>query len=229
MSNLFSIFDPVSWLTLNINWMSALLVLLFLPPGFWLASNQINTLLLNIRSLIKKEFSATLNSNSIPGFLIISLALFFYVLINNVPGLIPYIFTASRHPSFTLTLALPFWLGHILIGILKVPTPILAHLVPISTPTFLVPFIVVVEIIRSIIRPLTLAVRLAANIIAGHLLMALLGGIASRNLIVLTFIIIGLITLFLLELAVRIIQAYVFRVLSTLFINEVNLTPISYY
>jgi len=229
MSNLFSVFDPVSWFSLNLNWLSSLLVILFLPPGFWLTKNQIKSFILNISLIIKKEFAATLNRFSIPGFLTISLSLFFFVIINNVPGLIPYIFTASRHPTFTLTLALPFWLGHILMGAIKVYNPILAHLVPLSTPSFLVPFIVVVEIISRIIRPLTLAVRLAANIIAGHLLIALLGGITSGPSRALFFIIMGLVALFLLELAVSLIQAYVFRVLSTLFINEVNLPQINSY
>lgn len=114
-------------------------------------------------------------------------------------------------------------------GAIKVYNPILAHLVPLSTPSFLVPFIVVVEIISRIIRPLTLAVRLAANIIAGHLLIALLGGITSGPSRALFFIIMGLVALFLLELAVSLIQAYVFRVLSTLFINEVNLPQINSY
>jgi len=229
MSNLFSVFDPVSWVSLNLNWFSAFLVLLFLPPGFWLVSNQPRRLIANLAFIVKKEFSATLNFLSVPGFLVISLALFFYVILNNVPGLIPYIFTASRHPTFTLTLALPFWLGHIIIGITKVSGPILAHLVPLSTPSFLIPFMVAVEIISRLIRPLTLAVRLAANIIAGHLLIALLGGIASGYLPVLLIILLGLTALFLLELAVSLIQAYVFSVLSTLFINEVNLPQISSY
>ena len=222
MSNLFSIFDPVSWLRLNLNWISAFLVLLFLPPGFWLATNQVKTLVYSIVFLIKKEFSATLNILTVPGFLLISLALFLYVIINNVPGLIPYIFTASSHPTFTLTLALPFWLGHIIIGATKVYNPILAHLVPISTPALLVPF-------RRVIRPLTLAVRLAANMIAGHLLIALLGGRATGPLAALAPILIALVALFLLELAVSLIQSYVFSVLSTLFINEVNLPQISSY
>jgi len=229
MSNLFSIFDPVSWLRLNLNWISAFLVLLFLPPGFWLANNQVKTLVYSIVFLIKKEFSATLNILTVPGFLLISLALFLYVIINNVPGLIPYIFTASSHPTFTLTLALPFWLGHMIIGATKVYNPILAHLVPISTPTLLVPFMVLVEIVRRVIRPLTLAVRLAANMIAGHLLIALLGGRATGPLAALAPILIALVALFLLELAVSLIQSYVFSVLSTLFINEVNLPQISSY
>jgi len=92
----------------------------------------------------------------------------------------------------------------------------------------LIPFIIVIEMVRRVIRPLTLSVRLAANIIAGHLLLSLLAGPAYNiNLLILSIIIIRLILLATLETAVSLIQAYVFRVLSTLYLNEVNSASIS--
>ena len=111
----------------------------------------------------------------------------------------------------------------------KTPKLILAHLVPMGTPMALIPFMVVVEIIRRVIRPFTLAIRLAANIIAGHLLIALIGGQAPQSShFILLGVLGGLVLLGLLECAVSLIQAYVFRVLSTLYINEVNSTEIAY-
>jgi F-type H+-transporting ATPase subunit a len=98
-----------------------------------------------------------------------------------------------------------------------------AHLVPQGTPAVLIPFIVCIETIRNVIRPGTLAVRLAANIIAGHLLITLLGNTGpSLSLTILSFLIIGQIALLVLESAVAIIQSYVFAVLSTLYSSEVN-------
>jgi len=95
--------------------------------------------------------------------------------------------------------------------------------VPQGTPGILIPFIVCIETIRNIIRPGTLAVRLTANIIAGHLLITLLGNtgpsIVSYLLIILIITQILLLTL---ESAVSIIQSYVFAVLSTLYSREVN-------
>lgn len=80
-----------------------------------------------------------------------------------------------------------------------------------------------IELTRSIIRPLTLSVRLVANIVAGHLLLVLISsGAHSVVFLGLIIILIGLITLAILELAVALIQAYVFRILSTLYIREVN-------
>lgn len=97
-----------------------------------------------------------------------------------------------------------------------------AHLVPQGTPSALIPFIVLIETIRNVIRPGTLAVRLAANMIAGHLLLTLLGSTGpSLSTSILTFLIIAQILLLILESAVAIIQSYVFAVLSTLYAREV--------
>ncbi|RCK67898.1 ATP synthase F0 subunit A [Desertihabitans brevis] len=100
---------------------------------------------------------------------------------------------------------------------------IFAHLVPQGTPAVLIPFIVCIETISNIIRPGTLAVRLTANIIAGHLLLTLLGNTGpSMSTILLRVLIITQIALLVLESAVAIIQSYVFAVLSTLYSREVN-------
>jgi len=99
-----------------------------------------------------------------------------------------------------------------------------AHLVPLSTPNLLIPFIVLIETISNVIRPGTLTVRLSANIIAGHLLITLLGNQTSHassiTLIILIFIQVMLLTL---ESAVALIQAYVFTVLSALYSSESTL------
>lgn len=98
----------------------------------------------------------------------------------------------------------------------------LAHLVPQGTPWVLLPFMVLVESIRRLIRPGTLSVRLAANIVAGHILLALIRG-ASRILGVGLFysIVVLQILLILLETAVAAIQAYVFVVLRVLYLREI--------
>merc|ERR1712218_539928 len=94
---------------------------------------------------------------------------------------------------------------------------LLAHLVPLGTPSFLIPIIVIIETVRNIIRPITLSIRLAANIVAGHLLLTLLG---SQGPNVTIIIIIRLILLLILEVAVACIQSYVFTILSSLYLNE---------
>jgi F-type H+-transporting ATPase subunit a len=98
----------------------------------------------------------------------------------------------------------------------------LAHCVPLGTPPVLIPFMVLIETISNLIRPGTLAVRLAANIIAGHLLLVLLGN-QGPNLTsaFLTVLIVTQILLLVLESAVAVIQSYVFAVLATLYSREV--------
>jgi F-type H+-transporting ATPase subunit a len=97
------------------------------------------------------------------------------------------------------------------------------HLVPQGTPRVLMPFMVCIETIRNIIRPGTLAVRLTANIIAGHLLLTLIGNTGNNlSSLLISFLLISQIALLLLEAAVAIIQSYVFAVLSTLYSREVN-------
>ncbi|KAG7168396.1 ATP synthase subunit a-like 1 [Homarus americanus] len=96
-------------------------------------------------------------------------------------------------------------------------------LLPCGTPGLLIPFMVLVETLRNIIRPGTLAVRLAANIIAGHRLLTLLGNIGpSLSLTLVSFLMLAQILLLILKSAVAIIQSYVFAVLRTLYAREVN-------
>ena len=135
----------------------------------------------------------------------------------------PYIFTRTSHLSITLVLALPIWLGTILFSIIFQYNRLLAHLVPLGTPSFLIPIIVIIETVRNVIRPGTLSIRLAANIVAGHLLLTLLGsqGPVVRGLIILVLIV-SLILLLCLELAVACIQAYVFTILRSLYLNELR-------
>ena len=86
----------------------------------------------------------------------------------------------------------------------------------------MIPVIVIIETVRNIIRPITLSIRLAANIVAGHLLLTLLGSQGPRvSGIILIILIISLILLLILEVAVACIQSYVFTILSTLYLNEV--------
>jgi F-type H+-transporting ATPase subunit a len=222
MTNLFSIFDPLV-LGLPLNWLSAFSLLLLLPGIFWLVKNQLFTGLATTFSLLFRELNAVIGSRITPGGTMICVAFFGFIVFNNFLGLFPYIFTASRHLTFTVRLALPLWLGHMCIAWSTTPLPMLAHLVPSGTPYALTPFIVLIELTRRIIRPLTLSVRLAANIVAGHLLLTLLSSQASNPLFSISFLVVSaLVLLSVLESAVAVIQAYVFSILSSLYVNEVN-------
>jgi len=153
----------------------------------------------------------------------IFISIFLFITVNNFLGLFPYVFTASRHLTFTVALALPLWVGYIIYSTFLNLGRFLAHLVPLGTPYALIPFIVLIELVRRVIRPLTLSVRLAANIVAGHLLMVLVRRpMASIRLNFIGLVLAALLLLIILELAVSFIQAYVFRTLISLYVIEVN-------
>nr|QIJ99770.1 ATP synthase F0 subunit 6 [Caenis sp. JYZ-2020] len=224
MTNLFSVFDPTSSLFgLSINWISMFIGLLLLPSLFWLIPSRPQYLWNKILNTLHFEFKTLLGPSGHMGSTLLFVSLFSFILFNNFLGLFPYIFTCTSHLVFTLALALPLWLSFMIYGWVNHTQHMFAHLVPQGTPSVLMPFMVCIETISNIIRPGTLAVRLAANMIAGHLLMTLLGNTGpSLALTLLSFLIIGQIALLVLESAVAIIQSYVFAVLSTLYSSEVN-------
>nr|AND96646.1 ATP synthase F0 subunit 6 [Eurysternus inflexus] len=223
MTNLFSSFDPSTYLNTSLNWTSTLLGLLFIPSMFWLIPSRYNYLWNKIILTLHNEFKILLGNNNIKGSTLMFISLFSMIMFNNFLGLFPYIFTSTSHLTLTLSMALPLWLSFMLYGWINNTMHMFAHLVPQGTPPVLMPFMVCIETISNMIRPGTLAVRLTANMIAGHLLLTLLGNTGSSlSLILINLLIIVQLLLILLESAVAIIQSYVFAVLSTLYSSEVN-------
>ena len=222
MGNLFSSFEPTVVLigiSLSANWVSALGALLIIPQGYWLTISQYQLLLKNTLMYMNSELSALFGPRALPGTLTLFCSLFTFTLFVNFLGLFPYVFTRSRHLSITLSLGLPLWLGGILWSIIFQLTNFISHLVPSGTPGALIPFMVLIETVRNIIRPGTLSIRLAANIVAGHLLLTLLGSQGALNSL-LIILIPSLCLLLTLEVGVACIQAYVFTVLRSLYLSE---------
>nr|WHU31467.1 ATP synthase F0 subunit 6 [Claassenia xucheni] len=224
MTNLFSVFDPsTSVLNLSLNWLSTFLGLALIPSMFWLVPSRYTLIWNKILLTLHTEFKTLLGTSGHLGSTFLFISLFSMILFNNFLGLFPYVFTSTSHLSLTLALALPLWLSFMIYGWANHTQHMFAHLVPQGTPAVLMPFMVCIETVSNIIRPGTLAVRLAANMIAGHLLLTLLGNTGpSLTYLILSFLIIAQIALLVLESAVAIIQSYVFAVLSTLYASEVN-------
>nr|YP_009973814.1 ATP synthase F0 subunit 6 [Melanostoma orientale]QNH93622.1 ATP synthase F0 subunit 6 [Melanostoma orientale] len=223
MTNLFSVFDPSSSiLNLSLNWLSTFIGLLMIPSMYWFMPSRFHIIWVMILNTLHKEFKILLGNPNQKGTTIIFISLFSMILFNNFMGLFPYIFTSTSHLTLTLTLALPLWLTFMIYGWLNHTQHMFAHLVPQGTPSILMPFMVCIETISNIIRPGTLAVRLTANMIAGHLLMTLLGNTGSSlSTIMIMLLLVVQILLLILESAVAIIQSYVFAVLTTLYSSEV--------
>lgn len=221
ITNLFSIFDPSTNQLISLNWLRILIIFLIFPYQFWIIPSRFFIFWNLLLKFLFKEFKILINysfSN-----LIIFMRLFIFIIINNFLGLFPYIFTASRHLRFCLSISLTIWISIIIFSIINYINDFLSHLTPQGTPVILMPFIVIIESISLIIRPFTLAIRLTANIIAGHLLLSLLGssGQLISNPLIFIIIIISQLILYILEISVSMIQAYVFSILSTLYRREI--------
>nr|YP_010385249.1 ATP synthase F0 subunit 6 [Anatrichus pygmaeus]UPM51785.1 ATP synthase F0 subunit 6 [Anatrichus pygmaeus] len=224
MTNLFSVFDPSSSIfNISLNWLSTFIGLLMIPSMYWLMPSRYHIFWNNILLTLHKEFKMLLGISGHNGTTLIFISLFSMILFNNFMGLFPYIFTSTSHLTLTLSIALPLWISFMIYGWINHTNHMFAHLVPQGTPAVLMPFMVCIETISNVIRPGTLAVRLTANMIAGHLLLTLLGNTGpNMTSIMISILLIVQILLLILESAVAIIQSYVFAVLSTLYSSEVN-------
>nr|BAD89257.1 ATPase subunit 6 [Porichthys myriaster] len=151
-------------------------------------------------------------------------SLFLFIITTNTLGLLPYTFTPTTQLSMNLGLAIPLWLATVITGFRNDSTHALGHLLPESTPTLLIPILVVIETASLFIRPLALGVRLTANLTAGHLLIQLIATTITKLLIMsisaalITMALLVLLTI--LEIAVAMIQAYVFVLLLSLYLQE---------
>ena len=217
ITNLFSIFDP-SLSLFSFSWAMGLLVVLVLPGYYWLGG-ETYSFLFGFLDFSKKEVDYVLSP--VKGVYLFVSSIFFTVFLYNFLALFPHIFSVTSHILVTLPFSYRFWLGIIIFRVVKSLKDFLAHLIPVGTPLGLVSFMVVVELLRNAIRPLALTFRLTANIIAGHLLMSLIG----RALIFLPFRFILFGSLFqsllvFIELGVSVIQAYVFSTLLLLYVSE---------
>nr|YP_009355820.1 ATP synthase F0 subunit 6 [Bovichtus argentinus]BAX09142.1 ATPase subunit 6 [Bovichtus argentinus] len=192
------------------------------PSGRWLTSRLLTAQSWFIFSFTKQIFSP-LNFGGHKWALLLT-SLMVYLISLNMLGLLPYTFTPTTQLALNLGIAIPLWLGTVLIGLRNQPTHALGHLLPEGTPTPLIPILVIIETISLLVRPLALGVRLTANLTAGHLLIQLIatGTFLMLSLMPPVALLTGtlLVLLSLLEIAVAAIQAYVFVLLLSLYLQE---------
>nr|YP_007624402.1 ATP synthase F0 subunit 6 [Grus monacha]ACN53688.1 ATP synthase F0 subunit 6 [Grus monacha] len=192
------------------------------PDNRWV-TNRLSTLQSWFLHLVTKQLMMPLNKKGHKWALILT-SLMTFLLMINLLGLLPYTFTPTTQLSMNMALAFPLWLATLLTGMRNQPSISLGHLLPEGTPTPLIPALILIETTSLLIRPLALGVRLTANLTAGHLLIQLIST-ASIALLptiptvsILTTTILLLLTL--LEVAVAMIQAYVFVLLLSLYLQE---------
>nr|AOW71005.1 ATP synthase F0 subunit 6 [Siren intermedia texana] len=185
--------------------------------------NRLSSIQLWFTTMFTKQLMLPLNYKGHKWSLILT-SLMIFIMTINLMGLLPYTFTPTTQLSLNLGLAVPLWLATVLIGLRNQPTAAFGHLLPEGTPAPLIPALIIIETISLFIRPLALGVRLTANLTAGHLLIQLISTAVMvlmpimPMLSMLTMIVLFLLTL--LEIAVAMIQAYVFVLLLSLYLQE---------
>lgn len=147
--------------------------------------------------------------------------LFMFILFANLVGMVPYMFTVTSHIIVTFALAAVVFVGVTLIGFARHGVGFLKFFVPAGVPIFLLPLLVIIEILSYLTRPISLSVRLFANMMAGHTMLKVFGGF------VISLGVLGgwapfafIVALTGLEIGIAFLQAYVFTILSCIYLND---------
>jgi len=205
-------------------WLFSLSVILVFSSSYWVTSPQWSMFIVNLKEVGSSQVFRRFGLN-LRGLLNVITALFLFIVLANLSGLIPYVFSSTSHLAISLSLGLPLWFCLILSGVLSNPTSVVAGLLPIGAPAPLNPFLVIIETVSILVRPITLSVRLTANIRAGHIVLTLIGRYLMASLFSIRatsiFMLISIqifYTIF--EFGIAIIQGYIFCLLITLYRDE---------
>lgn len=147
--------------------------------------------------------------------------LFTFILLCNVLGLLPYAFTVTSHVIITVALALVVFIGVTAIGFARHGLHFLGLFAPSGVPMWIMPFLVPIEIFSYLVRPVSLSLRLFANMMAGHTMLKVIGGFVVAlgvwfGWVPLAFIVV--LTAF--EILVAVLQAYIFAILACVYLND---------
>jgi F-type H+-transporting ATPase subunit a len=149
------------------------------------------------------------------------LTLFTFILFANVIGLVPYAFTVTSHIVVTLALALVVFIGATIIGFIRNGFGYLKLFVPSGVPALLLPLVVLIEIVSYFIRPMSLSIRLFANMMAGHMMLKVMAGFVVMLGVTAGWLpLAAMVGLMGLELLVAALQAYVFALLTCMYLND---------
>nr|YP_010516616.1 ATP synthase F0 subunit 6 [Spinibdella lignicola]UXN44117.1 ATP synthase F0 subunit 6 [Spinibdella lignicola] len=211
-------FDPSSSI-FNINW---LLVLIYsITTTMIYKFSKLNIIKYILLKLLYKETSLIIFKMNSKMNETILLMIFYLILMLNFFSMFPFNWTLTAHLTFCAPMALISWLAIFLFNWTFMYMKMITHSVPSNTPYSLLNFMIIIEMISNMIRPITLSIRLTANMVAGHLLLNLMGSVKMNQF---NFMINMTITIMLsmLEIAMAFIQAYVFMILLTLYSSELT-------
>nr|ALQ78860.1 ATP synthase F0 subunit 6 [Glycera cf. tridactyla FS20] len=204
-------------------WILSFTTLILIHSTFWLAPSPILWALSFPMEIMNSQTNRTTGAH-LKGFSTFIVSLFMLIIMINFMGLLPYTFSFSSHLIFTLSFGIPLWMSLILSSMVYNPKAFTASLLPGGAPDWLNPFLVLIETISISVRPITLSVRLAANMSAGHIVLGLIGIYASSAMftsVLSTFSLLSIQILYVVfEMGICLIQAYIFCLLLTLYADD---------
>jgi F-type H+-transporting ATPase subunit a len=223
----FTISNITFFLVLNFG-----VVLLFL----WLAIRKSRLIPNRFRALIEEIFNFVVDTvkqqTGRPGlkYTVFYFLVFFFILVANLMGLLPFSFTTTSHIIVVSYLALTANLAFVFIGFSRHGISFLKLFFPSSAPKPLIPLITVIEFVSYLIRTFSLSLRLFANMMAGHILLYILASFVLRmiaaGMVIVAFVpIVLMIAVMALEFGICRIQAYVFLVLSAIYLSDSIASP----
>nr|YP_026095.1 ATP synthase F0 subunit 6 [Habronattus oregonensis]AAT02498.1 ATP synthase subunit 6 [Habronattus oregonensis] len=210
---------PTSYFGMSLNWLIMMLVLVSVPTKYYLVESGVFLMFKSMFMGVSKVFREVSFPNYV-GLNFVCVMTFMYLVLSNLLGLFPFIFTSTAHPYVTLGIGLVMWMSFFIMGWSSGFKNSAAHLVPAGSPMMLAPLMVLIESISHLIRPFTLSVRLAANMMAGHLIIGLLSSISIISLFGFSMSLMFQSLLLLLEFGVAVIQGFVFSILLLLYALE---------
>nr|AEP39112.1 ATP synthase F0 subunit 6 [Oncomelania hupensis hupensis] len=225
--DIFSSFDDSNQVFMSLYmlmWLFSLASIMIFSSAYWVASPRYDAVLKIFKETVSSQVFRSFGLN-MGGFINVLTALFMFLIFMNLSGLIPYVFSSTSHLAVSLSLGLPLWLSLIISAIFYNPSSVVAGLLPMGAPAPLNPFLVIIETVSILVRPITLSVRLTANMSAGHIVLTLIGNYLTASFFMSSiFSMLALISIqvfyTIFEFGISMIQAYIFCLLITLYSDE---------
>nr|YP_009740501.1 ATP synthase F0 subunit 6 [Ceratostoma rorifluum]QID03441.1 ATP synthase F0 subunit 6 [Ceratostoma rorifluum] len=225
--DIFSSFDDNNQVFMSLYilmWLISLLTIVLFSSSYWVMSPRWVSVISIFKDTGSSQAFRSFGLN-MGGFMNVIAGLFLFLIVMNLGGLIPYVFSTTSHLAISLSLGMPLWLSLIISAIFFNPSSVIAGLLPMGAPAPLNPFLVIIETVSILVRPITLSVRLTANMSAGHIVLTLIG-----NYLVASFFMSSIFSMLILlmiqilytmfEFGISLIQAYIFCLLITLYSDE---------
>nr|YP_010119555.1 ATP synthase F0 subunit 6 [Ficus variegata Roding, 1798]QRB78538.1 ATP synthase F0 subunit 6 [Ficus variegata Roding, 1798] len=225
--DIFSSFDDNNQVFMSfymLMWFFSLCTILLFSSMYWVMNPRWMNLILIFKDTVSSQVFRSYGLN-MGGFINIITGLFLFLIFMNLSGLIPYVFSPTSHLAVSFSLGLPLWFSLILSACFYNISSVVAGLLPMGAPAPLNPFLVIIETVSIMVRPITLSVRLAANMSAGHIVLTLIGNYLTTSFFmssVFSMMMLLMIQVFytIFEFGISLIQAYIFCLLITLYSDE---------